>query len=222
MHVLLLFEHTGLAAKSFTDLGHTVTIVDILNKKNNPWATTTLNWNILEHEDELIALAKQSAIVIGMPPCTDLTVAGAKHFAKKRKANPNFQLDAMHLARSVERIGTAAGVSWIIENPVGVLSTLWRKPDYIISPHEFGGYLPELDIHPLWPKYIAPRDAYTKQTCLWCSADFKLPQKKYIKPEHLGYAVNRQTAYLGGKSLQTKIIRSASPRAFFTALAQQL
>ena len=35
-----------------------------------------------------------------------------------------------------------------IENPVGIMSTLWRKPDQIIQPWQFG--------HP-----------YTKRTCLW-------------------------------------------------------
>lgn len=217
---LFLFEHTGLAAMPFTAAGWETYAVDLLNEGNNSFVSHYIKTDILAEEAQLADLACECMFVFGMPPCTDLTVAGARHFAGKKRKNPQFQNEAVHLVRATERIGERAEIDWWVENPIGVIPSFWRKYDYIISPHEYGGYLPENDKHPLWPKYITPRDAYTKQTCIWVKPGIKLPPKKHVRPEHLGYAVNRQTAFLGGKSQKTKTIRSASPRGFFTALAE--
>lgn len=46
------------------------------------------------------------------------------------------------------RIATSDCDKIAIENPVGIMSTHWRKPDQIIHPYQFG-------------------DAYEKRTCLW-------------------------------------------------------
>lgn len=221
MKVLFLFEHTGLAAMPFTVLGIETYAVDIQNEGTNPWVTHYIKADILVDEFRLTELAKECLLVFGMPPCTDLTVAGARHFAAKASANPAFQQEAIWLARSVERIGDASNRKWAIENPIGVMSKLWRKPDFMFSPNHYSGYLPEDDVHPLWPKYIAPRDKYTKRTCIWAGNGFKMPKIKPLPYERHEW-VNRQTALLGGKSLTTKKIRSASPRGFFTALAQEL
>ena len=82
-------------------------------------------------------------LMIGHPPCTHLSVSGARHFAEK-KQNGRQQAAVsffMKLANAnIERIA--------IENPVCVMSTLWRKPDQIIQPWEYG-------------------HGETKATCLW-------------------------------------------------------
>ena len=57
--------------------------------------------------------------------------------------------------------------AWYVENPVGALSRLWRKPDHVFDPCEYGGYLSESDEHPLYPQHIPARDAYRKKTCIW-------------------------------------------------------
>ena len=155
-------------------------------------------------------------MIIGFPPCTDLSVAGAKHFENKARRNPNFQSDAMHMFRAPERI--AAGKTYMIENPISTASSLWRKPNFVFNPYDYGGYLPEDDKHPEFPEYIAPRDAYPKKTCLWTSEDFKMPPTKWVQWDVL----STQFLKLGGKSQKTKNIRSASPRGFFIALAEQL
>ena len=72
-------------------------------------------------------------LMIAHPPCTDLSVSGAAWFAKKRvvgaqQASASF---FMLLAKSdIPRIA--------IENPVCVMSSLWRKPDQVIQPWMFG------------------------------------------------------------------------------------
>ena len=85
-------------------------------------------------------------------------------FRTKKLTDPNYRTKAMFLFRSVERI--AGTRPFLIENPVSQAATLWRKPDTIFNPFEFGGYLPEDDRHPDWPQYIKPRDAYRKKTGL--------------------------------------------------------
>jgi hypothetical protein len=93
---------------------------------------------------------------------------------------------------------------------------MWRKPDYYFDPCDYGGYLPEDDQHPLWPDYIAPRDAYTKKTSLWTGGSFKMPEKRQVEP--LSPGASQQYRKLGGKSQKTKNIRSATPRGFAKAL----
>jgi hypothetical protein len=80
--------------------------------------------------------------VIAFPPCTDLAVSGARYFAAKRADGRQ--------ARSVEFFLTFTRLRcpWAIENPVGIMSGLYRRPDQIIQPFQFGS--PE-----------------SKKTCLW-------------------------------------------------------
>jgi site-specific DNA-cytosine methylase len=82
-------------------------------------------------------------MLIAFPPCTDLAVSGARHFERKR-------LDGSQ-QRSIEffmKIANCNIPKIAIENPVGIMSTEWRKPDQIIQPWQFG-------------------DKAQKTTCLW-------------------------------------------------------
>lgn len=217
---VFLFDTTGYAAEPFTKAGFTTLIVDIENVdqyKMNDRASQVANWDILAEEDFIAELCKTAKFVFGFPPCTDLAVSGNRHFAAKRAANPNFQHDAVYLARSVERIGRKANIPWSAENPISVMSTLWRKPNYTFNPYEFGGYLPEDDVHPEYPQYIAARDRYPKTTNLWQGNGFRNPPRKVLWCPP-GYS--DQYNKLGGKSKKTKRIRSASPRGYFVALAE--
>jgi hypothetical protein len=80
-------------------------------------------------------------LMIAFPPCTHLAVSGARWFSNKireQKAAIDFVLELADM--NITRIA--------IENPIGVLSTKWRKPDQIIQPWQFG-------------------HGETKATCLW-------------------------------------------------------
>ena len=153
--------------------------------------------------------------VFGFPECTDMAVSGATHFKSKEANNPAFQAEAVELARLVSYVGEYYGCRWGLENPVSVLSTLWRKPCFYFHPYEFGGYLPEDDKHPLYPEYIKPRDAYPKKTGIYTGGGFKIPAKW---PVHCDKGYSDQHKKLGGKSLKTKNIRSATPRGFAKAV----
>lgn len=155
------------------------------------------------------------SLVFGFPECTDLTVAGARHFESKRKINPRFQFEAMQLVKLVYMVGENLNCPWALENPVGVISTMWRKPDFKFNPCDYAQYLPNNDEHPVYPSIYPARDMYNKNTCIWHGNGFKEPIKKRIQPlqkENPGWKL------CGGKSLKTKNIRSATPRGFAQAV----
>jgi hypothetical protein len=167
------------------------------------------------------------AMVFGFPPCTNLAASGARHWEAKRKADPAFQLRAAQWAKDVALVAEYHCAPYMVENPQGALSTLWRKSDHRFDPCDFGGYIPEAEAaHPRWPEYIPPRDAYTKRTCLWASSTFVMPPRVSIEPVRLTYTRkdgtvttgSPQWGKLGGKSMKTKNIRSATPRGFARAV----
>jgi len=156
-------------------------------------------------------------IVFGFPVCTDLAVSGAAHFAKKAAINPNFQEEAASHARDIAYFAESLDVPYMIENPVSVLSTLWKRPDFYFHPYEYGGYIPEnKSEHPLYPEYIAPKDAYSKKTSIWSGGGFNQPPLKPV--ECLSYGCSSQHAKLGGSSKKTKDIRSCTPRGYALAV----
>ena len=219
---VFLYDYTGLMAQPWLDDGYECWLFD---GQHVPGITRDGNlvkvgmWFYPEGLEYQAATIKSLVgdgveMVFGFPECTHLAVSGAAHFAKKLAMNPSIQMDAAELAKLVEIVGDKFGCKWAAENPVSVLSTLWRKPDFSFHPWEFGGYLPEDDVHPIYPEYVKPRDAYPKKTCIWCGNGFVEPTKK---PVHVENGYSDQHKKLGGKSLKTKNIRSATPRGFAKA-----
>lgn len=154
-------------------------------------------------------------IIFAFPPCTDMAVSGAAHFARKAAKDPMFQVKAVNTARVAAKIADKYGCPYMIENPVSVLSSKWRKPDHSFHPYEYGGYLPQNDVNPFFPEYINAQDSYPKKTCLWTGNGFKMPPRKTV-PVAPGYS--EQHKKLGGKSAKTKVIRSLTPRGFADAV----
>lgn len=93
------------------------------------------------------------AIVFAFPPCTHLAISGAQDFPRK---GLRAYIDALELVESCRMLCEWYGCPWMIENPVGRLSTAWRKPDFIFQPWQYG-------------------DNYYKKTCLWVGGGFKIP-----------------------------------------------
>ncbi len=216
---VFLYDLTGLMAQPWLDSGYECWLFDgqhpdgITRDGNLIKVGMWFDPNKVEdHVNEIVNIVGNNVkFVFGFPDCTDLAVSGAAHFEKKRKDNPLFQNDATRLAIMVELLGNTFDCKWGVENPVSVLSSTWRKPDFKFDPYEYGGYLPEHDAHPQYPNYIKPRDAYPKKTCIWCGNGFTQPDKLPVNVEP-GYS--DQHNKLGGKSIKTKNIRSATPRGF--------
>lgn len=82
-------------------------------------------------------------LMIAHPPCTDLACSGAAWFEKKRKDG------RQQKAIDFFMLFTQSPIKRIcIENPVGIMSRIWREPDQIVQPYYFG-------------------DEFQKTTCLW-------------------------------------------------------
>ena len=223
--VISLYDFTGEALKPWAEAGYTCYAFDI----QHPVEGRT-EGGIHYHRADLhsldgfldvmrvVAKRKGIPVVFGMafPVCTDMAVSGAAHFKRKADRDPEFQNKAVNYAVQCSHYFESLNIPYFIENPVSVLATKWRKPDYSFHPYQYGEYLSDAEaVHPRWPEYIADRDAYTKKTCLWTGGGFRMPTKiPTCKPT--GYST--QHLKLGGKSQRTKDIRSATPRGFAKAV----
>lgn len=99
-------------------------------------------------------------MVIAFPPCTHLAVSGARWFKEKQRNGSQQMGIGFFLAfTALDHVPMVA-----IENPVGIMSNIYRKPDQIIQPWEYG-------------------DPYEKSTCLWLKGLPKLEPKITIKPK---------------------------------------
>lgn len=228
MKIVNLFAYTTYLVEPWMKEGHTAILVDaqhepgITISRDKPLITWGYTFEVepypvYEEAIEIFSEAFLDAdLIVGFPPCTNLTVAGAARWKNKRAKDSLFQLKAYWTTQYVRRIGENVGCPWVLENPVGKLSTLWRKPDAYIQPYEYGGYLPEDDEHPEFPNIFPRRDAYTKKTGLWWGNGFTLPPKKPVAIELVNF-VNKK---VGGGNKKANYIRSLTPRGFSEALYQ--
>lgn len=125
-------------------------------------------WHL--QQDVIPLLQEKWDAIIAFPPCTHLAVSGAAWFEEKRKdgrqqAGIDFFMQIANA--SCERIA--------IENPVGIMSNVWRTPDQIIQPWMFG-------------------DSFSKKTCLWLK---NLPHLQSTEIVESGESVT----YASGKSM---------------------
>ena len=221
---IFLYDYTGIMAQPWLDAGDFECW--IFDGQHVPGITREGNlvkvgmwfdaYKTAEHVEQIKNIVGDGVcFVFGFPECTNLTCAGAKHFESKRNENPMFQIEAINLAHMVKMVADKFSCAWGFENPVGVLSTLYRKPDFKFNPCDFGGYLPVNDVNPIYPEIYPGRDAYNKSTSIWCGSGFVEPMKKPVSPLH---KENPGWKKCGGKSLKTKNIRSATPRGFALAV----
>ena len=226
--VISLYDFTGEALRPWAEAGYSCYAFDIQHPKEGRVDQGICYQHAdLHNHETLNAIQDEFSdqhVVFGMafPVCTDMAVSGAAWFKKKAEANPSFQDEAVSYAMWCAKLFNSMHIPYFIENPVSVLATKWRKPDYSFHPYEYGGYIPysEAD-HPRWPEYIAPFDAYKKKTCLWTGGGFVMPDKVAVDCEgYHGNGYSTAMMKLGGKSQRTKDIRSATPRGFAEAVYQ--
>lgn len=123
MKVLVGCEFSQVVTKAFRDKGHAAYSCDILDCEIEP------KWH---YKCDIIQLLNESwDLGIFFPPCTHLAVSGARWFKDKQQEQREAVDFFMTLANApIERI--------CIENPIGIMSSRWRKPDQIIQPWQFG------------------------------------------------------------------------------------
>lgn len=125
MRVLVACEFSGVVREAFRAKGHDAWSCDLLpSLDNSPYHFTGDVFT-------MIGLGDHWDLMIAHPPCTYLTVAGNRWYYNK----PELIFGALLFVRAL----ADANIKKIcIENPVGRLSTLWRKPDQYIQPWQFG------------------------------------------------------------------------------------
>lgn len=136
MKILLACEESQAVCIAFRERGHEAYSCDLLDCSGG-----YPQWHI--KDDVLKHLNDGWDMMIAFPPCTHLAVSGARYFEQKRKDGRQQEgIDFfMNLVNApIEKIA--------VENPVGIMSNHYRKPDQIIQPWMFG-------------------DDASKKTCLW-------------------------------------------------------
>lgn len=235
--VVSLFDYTGEAVRPWAEAGYTCLCFDLQHPAVRwekagkgyivfvPWDSDAPNGGGRKTvADHVLSVGRKSDVVMvfGFPPCTDLAGSGARHWAAKRAADPHFQHKAAMRALLCEAIANMlCGAPFAIENPAGALSSIWRKANFTFNPCDYGGWLPEGEAHPKWADYIPAQDAYKKRTLIWCGNGFVRPASRPVEPVVVKVgdkSGSPQWAKLGGKSMKTKNIRSATPRGFARAV----
>lgn len=134
MKILIACEQSGAVRDAFSALGHDAMSCDLL-----PSDTPGQHYQ----GDVRDVLDYPWDIMIAHPPCTHLSVSGARHFEAKRMDGRQQEGVSFFMMLTKTQIPRVA-----IENPISIMSSLWRKPDQIIQPWMFG-------------------HGETKATCLW-------------------------------------------------------
>ena len=151
MRVLIACEESQVVTKEFRKRGHEAYSCDIIECSGGK-----PKWHI--KDDVLKIINDDWDMMIAFPPCTHLAVSGAAWFKEKRKDGRqqegiDFFMDIINAP--IEKIA--------VENPIGIMSSIYRKPDQIIQPYYFG-------------------DREQKTTCLWLK---NMPKLFHFKEDTL-------------------------------------
>lgn len=139
MKIIIACEYSGIVRDAFTKKGHDVWSCDILPTES---IGQHIQGNVIE------VLNDGWDMMIAFPPCTHLAVSGALYFEEKKKDGRQQQGIDFFMQMINAPIKKIA-----VENPVSIMSTIYRKPDQIIQPWQF-------------------MEIYNKKICLWLK---KLP-----------------------------------------------
>ena len=143
MRILVACEESQSVANAFRDRAQEAYSCDLL-----PCSGGHPEWHI--QGDVVGLLSERWDLVIAFPPCTDLAASGARYFAEKRKdGRQQASIEFFMRFTDLPHVPRVA-----IENPIGIMSTYWRKPDQIIQPWMFGH--PESKATCLWLKGLPP------------------------------------------------------------------
>ena len=133
LNVLIACEFSGIVRDAFRKEGYNAWSCDLLPSESN---------NKYHYQKDILKVSQYKwDLIIAFPPCTHLAVSGARWFKNQhieQEQAINFFLTLINLP--INHIA--------LENPIGIMSTIYRKPDQIIQPWQFG-------------------HGETKATCLW-------------------------------------------------------
>jgi site-specific DNA-cytosine methylase len=179
--ILIACEESQATTKAFRKLGHEAFSCDLL-----PCSGGHPEWHFQEDIFEVIKREPKFDLMVAHPPCTYLTGSGVqwlshpedKHLPfDERRPNPKYPNRRQDMLDSVEFVKALynSDIEHVaIENPVGLLSSRWQKPNQIVQPYMFG-------------------DEATKTTCLW------LKNLPLLQPTNI-VGKGERTVFSSGKS----------------------
>ncbi len=201
--VLSLFDRTGTMVLPWLEAGYECWMVDTQHRPG------------INRQGRLVKVGadvrvwlpprREYAAAFAFPPCTDQAVSGARWFKEKGLAGLAGAVELVERARDILEWTDAP---WLLENPVGTISSYWRAPDAYVHPWQFAG----------WNDDAEPEN-YTKKTGLWVGGGFVMPHPLPALPPH------RNDIHLMPPSEDRGDKRSVTPsgfaRAVFEANAMQ-
>ena len=162
MRILIACEESQAVCKEMRALGHEAYSCDIL-----PCSGGHPEWHF--QDDVFNVINRGWDMMIGFPPCTRLTVTANKWYKPEFAHRfPNIQKEREEAVVFFMALANAPIEKIAIENPVGIMSTRWRKPDQIIQPWQFG-------------------DRAVKKTCLWLKGLQPLKPTQIVEPLYKEY-----------------------------------
>lgn len=203
MKVLIAFECSGVVREAFRRRGHDAWSCDLKPAEDG-------SPNHIQG-DAMPVIRQPWQLIIAHPPCDYLTVSGNSWFLNDAVAGPGILTGGARREAQRAALNMVLGI-WdcpcarlAIENPIGRLSTMWRKPTQIIQPFYFG----------------AP---HQKATCLWLRGlpplmRTHVPAGDWFaerQPETI-----RQTSHLMGPSPTRKADRARTYPEVAEAMANQ-
>jgi hypothetical protein len=192
--VLSLCDRSCAAVLPWADAGYHCICVDIQAEKSTHANIQTVRADV----EWYLPPKAQYALVMGWSPCTHLAVSGARWFKAK---GLQALIHGLTLFERTRQICEWSGAPYFNENPVGTLSTYYRKPDHIVQPWEYAGYNDDIQL-----------DNTTKATCLWTGGGFVLPEKRPVAAPH------RNDCWLASPSDDRGDLRSVTPSGFSKAV----
>lgn len=163
MKVLVACEESQEVCKAFRAKGHEAYSCDIQEcSGGHP------EWHL--KQDVIPLLNEEWDLIIAHPPCTFLTVTGNRWFNVKRYGDKAIQRqkDREEAVVFFMQFTNAKCKKIAIENPIGYMSTAYKKPTQIIHPYMFG-------------------DPARKATCLWLKGLPKLTPTDMVEPVIIHY-----------------------------------
>lgn len=156
--VLSLCDRTGVMMQPWREAGYECVLVDVQHPhrvQRGADGIWRIGWDVREFDASSYSLA----IVFAFPPCTHLANSGNRYKADK---GLEALYEALGLVIACKRICEASNAPWMLENPIGSLSTYWRKPDVTFHPWE----------------YTTPKEK--KRTCIWAGNNFIIPPREVV------------------------------------------
>ena len=171
MKILIACEESQAVTKEFRSLGHEAYSCDI-----EPCSGGHPEWHLQQDVTKL--LKDKWDMIIAFPPCTYLTVTGNRWFNIEKYGEKAIQRhkDRDDAIKFFMMFANANCEKIVIENPVGIMSSEFKKPNQIINPFQFG-------------------DAFEKKTCLWIKGLPNLKSTNIVDvPERTKFASGKTMA----------------------------